>query len=194
MEKLKKNKKKIITLAVIIIVVSLIASIFIDVSFAGTPLESNTVIDDVEYIMGPEGIKHNVGQFKAIEWPERPHCYLCGDDTYYFETSKYVVRIIADGVDVYNKTTEEAKNIFLGGHVQMSIFVTESEIVFSHWEVEVGNWPWDDEENGTYKYSFETGETEKICDAKLEKLTVINKHILLGKECFWGIPQIIFIF
>ena len=48
MEKLKKNKKKIITLAVIIIVVSLIASIFIDVSFAGTLLESNTVIDDID--------------------------------------------------------------------------------------------------------------------------------------------------
>ncbi len=194
MQKIFKNKKSIISIIIVITIVALIASIFIDVSFVGTPLESNTVIDDVEYIMGPEGIKHNVGQLESLEWPERTYCYLCGDDAYYSETSEYVVRIVSDGIDVYNKTTGEAKNIFLGSHVRMSVFVTENEVIFSQWEVDVGNWPCDDEENGTYKYSFETGETEKICDGKYKKLTVINKHIIFGTDDFWGIPKIIFIF
>ncbi len=193
MEKLRKNKKKIIISAVIIILVSLIASIFIDVSFAGLQIESSKVIDSCECICGYAITQPNIEQFNYIDWPERQLCFLC-DDFHYLANTNYIIRISDTAIDVYNIATEEIKEIFSGNRINYSIFITENEIVFSQWEKDIKNWPVKAEANGTYKYSFKTGEIQKICNGKYQELTLINEHILIGKNYWLGIPKIIFLF
>ncbi len=200
MKKIFKNKKSILSIIIVFIVVALIASIFIDVSFAGTPLESSIAITSVNTVdIAP--LKVNViingsKELNSIVWPERPFCWECGKlfSYAYLTTSNFIIRVGNDGIDTYNRKNGEVQNIFLGSHGNISAAVTDNEICFSYWQVDIGNWPIDTEDTGLYKYSFETGEIEKICDSKLENLTVINKHILFGTDDFWGIPKIVFIF
>lgn len=201
MKKLFKNKA-IISVSVVFIVVALIASIFIDVSFAGTPLESKNMLyvisisngyisSSIRYENPPSASE--VSELEKITWPERRPDYMCNDNPYFLSTEGYIVRYYSDGIDVYDRKSGEIKEIWSASHIQTSILITDKELCFSAWEVDIGNWPVIGGKQGTYKYSFETGELEKISNRTYWDLSIKNNHILFGENLF-GIPKIIFIF
>ena len=211
MEKVKSNKKKIIISVAIVIGVLLIASIFIDVSFTGTPLESKKVVGTLEYSSGINETELKIfhfedledfENFEILEWPENPkHPFYSfrGEETNYLISTNYIVKMSNVGIDVLDLETREAKNIYVkndfsGGSLKLSIFLTENEIVFSAYEVDIKGIVTKSEENGTYKYNLESGKMEKICGGTFRNLTVVNNHLLLGTYYWWEIPKIVFIF
>ena len=202
MKKIFKNKKSIISAIIVITIVALIASSFIDVSFAGTPLESTNMLYVISISNGSicSSIRYEnplsaseVSELKKTTWPERRPDGMCNDDPYFLSTEGYIVRYYSDGIDVYDRKSGEIKEIWFASHIQTSILITDKELCFSAWEVDMGNWPVIGGKQGTYKYSFETGELKKISNRTYWDLSIKNNQILFAENQF-GIPKIILIF
>ena len=211
------KRKKIIRLVIVFTIAVLVASIFVDVSFAGTPLESSTVICSADITNGGiwsyscnenfatiyDGSNFEEPMWTVlidvsfpsdeIIWPERAYCHLCRDVPYYISSTDYVMRIYRDGIDIYDKKSGETKNVWAAGHGQISLFATKGELCFAWWDVDVANWRTHNEKDGTYKFTFETGELEKLSEYAGWDLYAANKRMVVYDK-FEIFQQIILIF
>ncbi len=202
MEKTKQNKKVIITLTAFLIVLILITSVFFEITFSGSPLESTKVLDWFEYPNGINKAKDDIIWSVDLESPEniKPLFDLTEDeDAYYLLSNDYYVKVSNVGIDVLDCETNKITNIVQknttsGDSLKLSILLTENELVFSAYEIDTESNIVKSAENGTYKYHLESGKMEKICNGTFKNLKIINEHILIGTDYSSGILKIIFMF
>lgn len=125
----------------------------------------------------------------AIDWPDRRESYFLAQ-TQFLCSSDYIVRVTSGGVDVYNVKSGELKEVFAGNFMQMYAFMTDKELCFSQWEVDIAFWSLNREADGTYKYTFETGVLEKISDEDCWYLAVLDERTLFAETTFGFLKKI----
>ena len=125
----------------------------------------------------------------AIDWPDRGESYFLAE-TKFLCSANYIVRVTSGGVDVYNVKSGETKEIFAGSFMQMCAFITDKVLCFSQWEVDMKFWPLNEEADGTYKYTFETGVLEKISDDDCRYFAVLDERTLLVETNFGFLKKI----
>ena len=125
----------------------------------------------------------------AIDWPDRRESYFLAE-TQFLCSSDYIVRVASGGVDIYNVKSGELKEVFAGSFMQMYAFMTDKELCFSQWEVDMKFWPLSEEADGTYKYTFETGELEKISNEDCWYLAVLDERTLFAETTFGFLKKI----
>ncbi len=128
----------------------------------------------------------------AIDWPDRRESYFLAQ-TQFLCSSDYIVRVTSGGVDVYNVKSGELKEVFAGNFMQMYAFMTDKELCFSQWEVDIAFWPLNREADGTYKYTFETGVLEKISDEDCWYLAVLDERTWFAETTFGFLKKIKFL-
>lgn len=125
-----------------------------------------------------------------IEWPEMRGWEKESDFRYEF-AQNYIVKISSNFICVYDIKNDEFKTILEEGQYgQMSYLMTNEELCFSYWDTDIGNWPIKDEDNGTYKYTFETGKLEKISNDRFFSLFLLDERTLLGQKELGGWKRI----
>ncbi len=118
----------------------------------------------------------------AIDWPKAAISMWSPQFMY---SSDYIVRLADSEIDVYDVKTGEIKVVFSdNGFLQISAFMTDKELCFSQWAVDVANWPKYKEADGTYKYTFETGELEKISDEDCWYFSVLDERTMFVETTF----------
>ena len=125
----------------------------------------------------------------AIDWPDRGESYFLAE-TRFLCSSNYIVRVTSGGVDAYNVKSGELKEVFAGSFMQMCAFMTDKELCFSQWEVDMKFWPLSEEADGIYKYTFETGELEKISNEDCWYLAVLDERTLFAETTFGFLKKI----
>lgn len=106
-------------------------------------------------------------------------------DEQYLYTSDYIISIRANTLCIYDINTGEVKPIYepkiTDGQILMALCASETGLYLSCQHTDMKYWPTNtDEINGTYSFSFETGEWKKLTGKAYRILAQFDEDCLYG--------------
>lgn len=129
-------------------------------------------------------------KFEDIEWTDLKNVRNDNEHSFAWLGDK-ILHTTDNVIEVYDLAAEEMITVLDGrGTRLICASITEDAVYYSNWMVDIAFWPLKDEKNGTYKYSFETGETEKISNKKYYYVVAIEEDVLVVEGSFGRIKKV----
>jgi len=130
-----------------------------------------------------------IEEFEDIEWTDLKNAK--NDTNHSFARLGDKIMHTTDNIlEVYDLASGEMTTVLRGKSRLIYASMTEDAVYYSNRAVDISLWTVKDEKNGTYKFSFETGETEKISNKKYHYVVAIEEDILVVEGALGRIKKV----
>lgn len=130
-----------------------------------------------------------IEEFEDIEWTDLKNAK--NDTNHSFARLGDKIMHTTDNIlEVYDLASGEMTTVLEGKSRLIYASMTEDAVYYSNRAVDISLWTVKDEKNGTYKFSFETGETKKISNRKYHYVVAIEEDILVVEGAFGRMKKI----